>query len=121
MSNPTMWFEVPGKDQRGAEGLLHRALRLEAERHPTPQMPYDDREAEASGIPGGIGRRADGIGATSPSTSRSTTSRRRWLEGRVARRQAGHGPDGHPRRPDRPFADPEGHVIGLATSDAEAA
>ena len=75
MSNPTMWFEVSGKDQQALKGFYSELFGWQLT--DSEEMPYSMvAPGESGGIPGGIGVARRTTRATSPSTSRSTTSTR---------------------------------------------
>ena len=111
MGNPTMWFEVAAKDREGMKGFYSGLFDWKLT--DMEGMPYTGIETGGGGHPRRHRRGARGqTRVTSPSTSRSRTSRRPG-QGRVARRQRAMGPIEIPSGEIALFADPEGHVVGL--------
>ena len=117
MSNPTVHFEVLGKDQEGLKSFYTELFGWRTtDATSASGDPYAMVEAEDGGIGGGIGRARDGIeghvtfyvhvddleaavsNAESMGGTRLTEPMDITTGGRIAH-----------------FADPEGHVIGLHT------
>ena len=122
MSNPTVHFEVLGKDQQALTAFYTELFGWKTEEIPSASgEPYVLVEAEEGGIAGGIGQARDGIEGhvtfyVGVDDLEAALSRAESLGGKRLT-----DPMDIPNGQIAHFADPEGHVIGLATSDAEAA
>ena len=120
MSNPTVHFEVLGKDREALKSFYTelfgwRTKEIESARGDT----YSMVEAEDGGIAGGIGETPEGMpghvtfyvgvddleAALSKAESLGGTRMTEPMD--IPSGQIAH------------FSDPEGHLIGLATSDEE--
>ena len=58
MPNPTMWFEVAGKDRQALKSFYTDLFNWKLQ--DSEQMPYSMIDAADGGIPGGIGEAPDG-------------------------------------------------------------
>lgn len=68
MGNPTMWFEVAGKDREALKRFCSQLFDWQLTG--MDAMPYTTIDAGGEGIPAGSARRLVTIPATSPSTPR---------------------------------------------------
>ena len=112
MGNPTMWFEVAGKDH-GALKDFYSTL-FEWELTDMEGMPYSTIETGGEGIRGGIGQTPDG------KTHVTFYVQVDDLEAALAKAEGlggsrVMGPTDIPTGQIAMFADPEGAVIGLMT------
>ncbi len=113
MSNPTMWFEVAGKDREALKGFYSqlfdwRLTDMDA-------MPYTTIDAGGEGIPGGIGEAPDGDPGhvtfyVQVEDVEAALGKAEQLGG-----QKLMGPMDIPTGQIALFQDPEGHRIGLMT------
>ncbi|MGH2975289.1 MAG: VOC family protein [Solirubrobacterales bacterium] len=113
MGNPTMWFEVAGKDHQALKDFYSQLF--EWQLTDMDGMPYATIDTGGEGIPGGIG-------AAPPGNSGHVTFYVRVddLEAALARAEElggkrTMGPMDIPSGQIALFADPEGHQIGLMT------
>lgn len=117
MSNPTVHFEVLGTDQEGLRSFYTQLFGWKTtEMSSASGDAYAFVEAEEGGIAGGIGKARDGIEGhvtfyvgvddleAALSKAESLGGRRLTEPMDIPNGQIAH------------FADPEGHVIGLAAS-----
>jgi uncharacterized protein len=119
MSNPTVHFEVLGKDQEALKSFYTELFEWKTSDIPSASgEPYTLVEAEDGGIGGGIGRAGDDIeGHVTFYVGVDD------LEAALAKAESLGGkrltePMDIPTGQIAHFADPEGHVIGLATSNS---
>jgi predicted enzyme related to lactoylglutathione lyase len=118
MSNPTVHFEVIGKDQEALKSFYTDLFGWKTNDITSASGDtYAFVEAEEGGIAGGIGRARDGIEGhvtfyvgvddieAALAKAESLGGRRLTEPMDIPNGQIAH------------FADPEGHVIGVATSD----
>ena len=120
MSNPTVHFEVMGNDQEALKTFYGQLFGWKISDIPgAAGGPYAMVEAEEGGIAGGIGQAREGTqnhvtfyvgvddltAALSKAESLGGTRLTEPMD--IPNGQIAH------------FADPEGHVIGLATSDED--
>lgn len=116
MSNPTIHFEVLGKDHEGLKSFYTELFGWKtSDISSASGEPYSMVEAEDSGIGGGIGKARDGIEGhvtfyvgvddldAALSKAESLGGRRLTEPMDIPNGQIAH------------FADPEGHVIGLGS------
>jgi predicted enzyme related to lactoylglutathione lyase len=116
MSNPTIHFEVLGKDHEGLKSFYTELFGWKTSDIPSASgEPYSMVEAEDGGIGGGIGKARDGIEGhvtfyvgvddldAALSKAESLGGRRLTEPMDIPNGQIAH------------FADPEGHVIGLGS------
>jgi predicted enzyme related to lactoylglutathione lyase len=113
MSNPTMWFEVAGKDREAMKAFYSQLF--EWKLTDMDAMPYTTIDAGGEGIPGGIGEAPDGHPGHVTFYVQVDD-----IEGSLARaEQLGGkklmGPMDIPSGQIAMFTDPEGHEIGLMT------
>jgi uncharacterized protein len=113
MSNPTMWFEVAGKDRKAMKTFYSQLF--EWKLTDMDAMPYTTIDAGGEGIPGGIGEAPDGHPGHVTFYVQVDD-----IEGSLARvEQLGGkklmGPMDIPSGQIAMFADPEGHEVGLMT------
>jgi uncharacterized protein len=116
MGNPTVHFEVSGKDKDALKSFYTDLFDWKTS--DIPEMQYTMVEAEDGGIGGGIGKARDGIEGhvtfyvgvddleAALSKAESLGGRRLTEPMDIPNGQIAH------------FADPEGNVIGLSTSTA---
>jgi predicted enzyme related to lactoylglutathione lyase len=115
MSNPTMWFEVAGKDHKALKAFYSELFGWQLT--DMEGAPYSTVDARDGGIPGGIGQAPEGhpghvtfyvqvddIGAA--------LSKAESLGGKRTM-----GPMDIPNGQIALFTDPEGHEIGLMTQE----
>jgi uncharacterized protein len=118
MGNPTVHFEVLGKDQEALKGFYTELFGWKASDIASASgEPYALIEAEEGGIAGGIGAARDGIEGhvtfyVGVDDLEAALDKAESLGGKrlTAPMDIPNGQIAH-------FADPEGHVIGIATSD----
>jgi predicted enzyme related to lactoylglutathione lyase len=119
MSNPTIHFEVLGKDHEGLKSFYTELFGWKMSDVPSATGgPYSIVEAESGGIGGGIGQARNGIeGHVTFYVGVDD------LEAALAKAESLGGtpltepmdiPDGQIAH----FADPEGHVIGLSSTSS---
>jgi len=113
MGNPTMWFEVAGKDREGLKNFYSELF--EWQLTDMDAMPYTMIDAGDEGIPGGIGSAPDGDSGHVTFYVRVDD-----IEAALAKaeRLGGTkvmGPMDIPSGQIALFTDPEGHRIGLMT------
>lgn len=113
MSNPTMWFEVAGRDREAMKAFYSQLF--EWKLTDMDAMPYTTVDAGGEGIPGGIGEAPDGHPGHVTFYVQVDD-----IEGSLAKaEQLGGkrlmGPMDIPSGQIAMFADPEGHEIGLMT------
>ncbi len=114
MGNPTMWFEVVGKDQEGLKGFYSQLFDWQIT--DMEAMPYATVDTGGEeGIPGGIGPAPNGDGGHVTFYVRvddidASLAKAESLGGRRVM-----GPMDIPSGQIALFADPEGHRIGLMT------
>lgn len=114
MSNPTMWFEVVGKDQEALKGFYSQLFEWQiTDMEAMPYATIDTGNGE--GIPGGIGPAPDGDSGHVTFYVRvddidASLAKAESLGGRKIM-----GPMDIPSGQIALFADPEGHRIGLMT------
>jgi predicted enzyme related to lactoylglutathione lyase len=119
MSNPTIHFEVLGKDQEGLKSFYTELFGWKTnDIRGATEEPYSIVEAEDGGIGGGIGQARNGIeGHVTFYVGVDD------LEAALAKAESLGGtrmtepmdiPDGQIAH----FTDPEGHLIGLATTSS---
>ena len=119
MGNPTVHFEVLGKDRDALKSFYTDLFGWKtSEVSGADGMPYSIVEAEEGGIGGGIGKAPDGIEGhvtfyVGVDDLDAALSKAESLGG-TRLTEPTDIPDGQIAH----FADPEGHVIGIATSTA---
>jgi predicted enzyme related to lactoylglutathione lyase len=111
MGDPTMWFEVAGKDFQGLKGFYSQLFGWELT--DMGEMPYATVDAKNGGIPGGIGQAPEGHPGhvtfyVQVDDIEAALSKAESLGGKRAM-----GPMDIPNGQIALFADPEGHEIGL--------
>jgi uncharacterized protein len=113
MSNPTMWFEVAGKDREAMKDFYSQLF--EWKLTDMDAMPYTTIDAGGEGIPGGIGEAPDGHPGhvtfyVQVDDIESALAKAEQLGGKRLM-----GPMDIPSGQIAMFADPEGHGVGLMT------
>lgn len=114
MGNPTMWFEVAGKDHQALKGFYTQLF--EWEMTDMEGMPYSILDNPGEGIRGGVGAAPEGNPGhvtfyVQVDDLEAALSRVEQLGGK-----RGMGPMGIPNGGQIAlFTDPEGHEIGLMT------
>lgn len=114
MANPTMWFEVAGKDHQALKSFYGELFDWEMK--DAEGMPYSMIDATDGGIPGGIGAAPEGhpghvtfyvqVDDLEASLSQAEKLGGKRLMGPMDIPGGGQIAQ---------FADPEGHTIGLMT------
>jgi predicted enzyme related to lactoylglutathione lyase len=115
MGNPTMWFEVAGKD-RGALKAFYSEL-FDWQFTDMEEMPYSTVQATDGGIPGGVGQAPEGDSGhvtfyVQVEDLGAALAKAESLGGKRAM-----GPVDIPNGQIALFTDPEGHAIGLMTQN----
>ncbi len=111
MGNPTMWFEVCGKDLQAMKGFYSGLFDWKLT--DMEEMPYATVDSEGQGIPGGIGVAPEGQDGhvtfyVEVDDIRASLAKAESLGGaRVLE------PTDIPSGQIGLFADPEGHLVGL--------
>jgi predicted enzyme related to lactoylglutathione lyase len=119
MSNPTVHFEVLGKDQQALAAFYTELFGWKTSDIPSASgEPYALVEAEEGGIAGGIGQAREGIEGhvtfyVGVDDLDAALSKAESLGGKRLTE-----PMDIPNGRIAHFADPEGHVIGVAVGDA---
>jgi predicted enzyme related to lactoylglutathione lyase len=113
MSNPTMWFEVAGRDREAMKAFYSQLF--EWKLTDMDAMPYTTIDAGSEGIPGGIGEAPNGHPGhvtfyVQVDDIEGSLSKAERLGGKRLM-----GPMDIPSGQIALFADPEGHEIGLMT------
>jgi predicted enzyme related to lactoylglutathione lyase len=113
MSNPTMWFEVAGKDREAMKSFYSQLF--EWKLTDMDGMPYSVIDTGGEGIPGGIGQAPNGHPGhvtfyVQVEDIETSLARAEQLGGKRVM-----GPMEIPSGQIAIFADPEGHEIGLMT------
>jgi uncharacterized protein len=113
MGNPTMWFEVAGKDREAMKGFYSQLFDWKLS--DMDGMPYSTIDTGGEGIPGGIGEAPEGDPGHVTFYVQVED-----IEASLAKaEQLGAtklmGPMDIPSGQIALFADPEGHRIGLMT------
>jgi uncharacterized protein len=111
MPNPTMWFEVAGKDFEGLKSFYSQLF--EWKLNDLEGMPYAVLEDADGGIPGGIGAAPEGNPGhvtfyVQVDDLEASLAKAESLGGKRAM-----GPMDIPNGQIALFTDPEGHEIGL--------
>lgn len=111
MPNPTMWFEVAGKDHQALKAFYSELF--EWKLNDMDGMPYSVLDDAAGGIPGGIGAAPEGHPGHVTFYVQVDD-----LEAALAKAESlggkkGMGPMDIPNGRIALFSDPEGHEIGL--------
>jgi uncharacterized protein len=113
MGNPTMWFEVAGKDREAMKGFYSQLF--EWKLSDMDGMPYSTIDTGGEGIPGGIGEAPEGDPGhvtfyVQVDDIEASLAKAEQLGGKKLM-----GPMDIPNGQIALFADPEGHRIGLMT------
>jgi len=113
MGNPTMWFEVAGRDYQGLKSFYSELFGWKFK--DMPEMPYATVDASDGGIPGGVGQAPEGHDGhvtfyVQVDDIEKALSKAESLGGKRAM-----GPMDIPSGQIALFTDPEGHEIGLMT------
>jgi predicted enzyme related to lactoylglutathione lyase len=112
MSHPVVHFEVSGKDLDKLQGFYSELFGWKTQKVPG-EMPYAMVEKEGDGIGGGIGQAPDGTGHVTFSVGaddpQAVLDKAEQLGGKTIMPVTGL-----PQVTIALFADPEGHVVGLA-------
>ena len=113
MGNPTMWFEVAGRDREALKDFYSQLF--EWKLTDMDEMPYTGIDTGGEGIPGGIGAAPDGHPGhvtfyVQVDDIEAALAKAEALGGKRAM-----GPMDIPSGQIALFADPEGHTIGLMT------
>ena len=113
MGNPTMWFEVAGKDREALKDFYSQLF--EWKLTDMDAMPYTAVDTGGEGIPGGIGAAPDGHPGhvtfyVQVDDIEAALAKAEALGGKRAM-----GPMDIPSGQIALFTDPEGHAIGLMT------
>lgn len=113
MGNPTMWFEVAGKDHDGLKDFYSQLFDWKLT--DMDGMPYSTVDAGGEGIPGGIGAAPEGHPGhvtfyVLVDDLEAALAKVEELGGKRAM-----GPMDIPSGQIALFTDPEGHEIGLMT------
>jgi uncharacterized protein len=113
MAHPVVHFEVSGKDLDKLQGFYTELFGWKTQKMPGGEIPYAMVEKEADGIGGGIGQSPNGeghvtfyVGADDP---QAVLDKAEQLGGKTIMPVTEL-----PEVTIALFADPEGHVIGLA-------
>lgn len=114
MGNPTMWFEVAGKDQEALKGFYSQLFEWQIT--DMEAMPYATIETgNGEGIPGGIGSAPNGDSGHVTFYVRVEDIDASLAKAESLGGQKIMGPMDIPSGQIALFADPEGHRIGLMT------
>lgn len=113
MSNPTMWFEVAGKDREAMKGFYSQLFDWKLS--DMDDMPYSTIDTGGEGIPGGLGEAPEGHPGhvtfyVQVDDLEASLSKAEQLGGKKLME-----PVDIPSGQIAMFADPEGHAIGLMT------
>jgi uncharacterized protein len=114
MGNPTMWFEVAGKDRQALKGFYSQLFEWQIT--DMEAMPYSAIDTgNGEGIPGGIGEAPNGDGGhvtfyVQVDDIEASLAKAESLGGTKVM-----GPMDIPSGQIALFTDPEGHAIGLMT------
>ncbi|HSS05455.1 MAG TPA: VOC family protein [Solirubrobacterales bacterium] len=113
MGNPTMWFEVAGKDREALKGFYSQLF--EWKLTDMDAMPYTTIDAGGEGIPCGIGAAPEGNPGHVTFYVRVDDIEAALAKAEELGGKRAMGPMDIPSGQIALFADPEGHVIGLMT------
>ena len=112
MSHPVVHFEVSGKDLDKLQGFYSELFGWRTQKVPA-EMPYAMVEKEGDGIGGGIGQAPEGTGHLTfyvgPDEPQAVLDKAEQLGGKTIMPVTEL-----PQVTIALFADPEGHVVGLA-------
>jgi predicted enzyme related to lactoylglutathione lyase len=113
MSNPTMWFEVAGRDREAMKAFYSQLFEWKLTE--MDAMPYAVIDTGGEGIPGGIGEAPDGQPGhvtfyVQVDDIEASLAKAEQLGGKRAM-----GPIEIPTGQIAIFSDPEGHQVGLMT------
>jgi predicted enzyme related to lactoylglutathione lyase len=113
MGNPTMWFEVAGKDREALKDFYSGLFAWKLT--DMDAMPYTTIDAGDEGIPGGIGSAPDGDDGHVTFYVRVNDIKAAIEKVELLGGKRIMGPMDIPSGQIALFADPEGHRIGLMT------
>jgi predicted enzyme related to lactoylglutathione lyase len=113
MGNPTMWFEVAGKDFEGLKSFYSQLF--EWKLTDMPEFPYSTVDASNGGIPGGIGQAPEGHGGHVTFYVQVDDIEQALAKAESLGGKRSMGPMDIPSGQIALFTDPEGHEIGLMT------
>ena len=118
MGNPTMWFEVAGRDYQGLKSFYSELFGWKFT--DMPEMPYATVDARDGGIPGGIGQAPEGHDGHVTFYVQVDDVGRSLEQAESLGGRKMMGPDEVPGAGIviGLFSDPEGHVIGLMSPAA---
>jgi predicted enzyme related to lactoylglutathione lyase len=113
MGNPTMWFEVAGKDFEGLKSFYSQLFGWKLT--DMPEMPYSTVDASNGGIPGGIGQAPEGNPGHVTFYVQVDDIEQALAKAESLGGKRSMGPMDIPNGQIALFTDPEGHEIGLMT------
>jgi predicted enzyme related to lactoylglutathione lyase len=113
MGNPTMWFEVAGKDFEGLKSFYSQLFGWKLT--DMPEMPYSTVDASNGGIPGGIGQAPEGNAGHVTFYVQVDDIEQALAKAESLGGKRSMGPMDIPSGQIALFTDPEGHEIGLMT------
>jgi uncharacterized protein len=113
MGNPTMWFEVAGKDLQGLKSFYSELFGWKLT--DMPEMPYSTVDASNGGIPGGIGQAPEGNDGHVTFYVQVDDIEEALAKAESLGGERTMGPMDIPSGQIALFTDPEGHEIGLMT------
>jgi predicted enzyme related to lactoylglutathione lyase len=111
MGNPTMWFEVAGRDHEALKGFYSGMF--EWKLTDMEGMPYSTVDAEGEGIPGGIGAAPEGQDGHVTFYVEVDDVEAGLAKAEAMGGSRVMGPMDIASGKIGLFADPEGHVVGL--------
>jgi uncharacterized protein len=115
MGNPTMWFEVAGKDQQALKGFYSQLFGWQVtDMEAMPSYSTVDTGG-GEGIPGGIGAAPNGDAGHVTFYVRVDDIEASLAKAEALGGKKAMGPMDIPSGQIALFTDPEGHVIGLMT------
>ena len=113
MGNPTMWFEVAGKDFEGLKSFYSQLFDWNL--IDMPEAPYATVDASNGGIPGGVGQAPEGHPGHVTFYVQVDDIEQALAKAESLGGKRSMGPMDIPNGQIALFTDPEGHEIGLMT------
>jgi uncharacterized protein len=113
MGNPTMWFEVAGKDLQALKGFYSQLFEWQIT--DMDAMPYATIDTGGDGIPGGIGAAPNGDSGHVTFYVRVDDLEAALAKAEELGGKRTMGPMDIPNGQIALLADPEGHQVGLMT------